>query len=175
MAISRNMSLNGTGNGGLESSEFSANAFIQLAYRQLGDISAAHRAMVDTHELLREVADIEPLECDEAIDSIQALQEPVQMLCGLLEKSDHLPSSILPQRYPLLVLLYYVDDISCQLKPALDTFRTVCRNPSQETNQQRREIHQRVGLLLSACEDIEPKSKFLLEWVRPPQERSLLS
>src|SRR5438067_2498923 len=115
--------------------------FMTRVQKYQKDIVASQGSVLYALDLFSEGEGIWPDNCDEVIDTMHKVSEPIREFCGLLDSHRQLPVAVSPLRYPLMKTLYHVDELVNELSLLLTIFRSVCRLSSRKAFIQRREIH----------------------------------
>jgi len=129
--------------------------FMARVQKHRTDIAASQGSVLYALKLFSESEGIWPDNCDQVIDTMHKMSEPVQAFCGLLDSHTQLPIAISPLRYPLMKTLYHVDELVNELSQLLTIFRSVCRLPSRKVFTQRREIERKLESLAQSLEEID--------------------
>ena len=129
----------------------------------LGEISAVGKTIVSISKLFDTTQNITPADCDEATDSIEALENTLDEFYGLLSNSETLPTKLIPYRYKLLATLYLASDDINQLSPLLRRFRPFCLESTQQKKQLQNQIRGRFLSLVQKSEKIEQEFSEMLE------------
>jgi hypothetical protein len=137
--------------------------FRQMATSHLEQFQLAQREVEVTYRILCTASTLLPSQCDQALDSVQNLQQSIQTFNHLLDSTEQLPNQVIPKRYLILFSLHYIDELSCQLLPLIHSFRRICLNSSRDTNRLQRQILRKFESILETGEKVEPASQVLLE------------
>ena len=129
----------------------------------VANVISASYSVNNVYVLFDEQETIWPDQCDYAIKMIILMEKPVSNLCVLLDKTSQLPIVVIPLRYELLTELYYAQEQMQLLSSMIAIFRTSCRNVSKQAIKQRKEILQRLDLLLQSGEDIAQQARTLFD------------
>jgi len=129
--------------------------FITQVQKHRKDILATQGSVLYALDLFSEGEGIWPDNCDEVIDTLHKVSEPIREFCGLLDSHVQLPAVVSPLRYPLMKTLYHVDELVNELSLLLTIFRSVCRLPSRKVFTQRREIQSKLESLAQSLEEID--------------------
>ncbi len=119
------------------------------------DIVASQSSVLYALDIFSEGEGIWPDNCDQVIDTMRMLNEPVREFCGLLDSHVQLPIAVSPLRYPLMKTLYHIDDLVNELSQLLTLFRSVCRLPARRVFTQRREIQLKLESLAQSLKEID--------------------
>lgn len=129
--------------------------FMTRVQKHREDIVASQRSVLYALDLFSEGEGIWPDNCDEVIDTMHKVSEPLREFCELLDSHLQLPAVVSPLRYPLMKTLYHVDELVNELSLLLTIFRSVCRLPSKKVFTQRREIQLKLESLAQGLEEID--------------------
>ena len=136
------------------SSRLVLDNFMTRVQKHRKDIGVSQGPVLYALDLFSEGEGIWPDNCDEVIDAMYKVGEPVREFCGLLDSQMQLPATVSTLRYPLMKTLYHVDELVNELSVLLALFRSVCRLPSRKVVTQRREIQRKLKLLARDLEEI---------------------
>lgn len=118
--------------------------------------------------------DVLPVHCKNALSALGELKENVSEVSRSLHYTDSFAAILSPSRYPLLSILYTIEEQALQLIHQLDTYRFACLEPSKRSRQQQweivsqlKDISQQLAdipeLVKSLDEDVESGDSFLAE------------
>jgi hypothetical protein len=136
-------------------SQLRLDNFMDRVQKHRTDIAASQGSVLYALDLFSESEGVWPDNCDQVIDAMRKMGEPIREFCGLLDSHTQLPVAVSPLRFPLMKTLYHVDELVNELSLLLTIFRPVCRIPSRKVFTQRREIQRKLESLAQSLEEID--------------------
>lgn len=129
-------------------------------------IREAIPSLRDLTGLFGSVRRIWPPACNDAIKCLTGTGEYSRRLEALIDRSLHLPLSIVPLRLTLLLALRNVDAQIILLKHLLVRMREASKTQLSQPAEQRREIEHELALLLRYSEEVVYQAEHLLDIAR---------
>lgn len=149
----------------LKSFRISADEYRSSMVKAKNLISNAYqifdRAMVEFHQ------------CTTLVNTLREMHDQVRAFYRLLESPIHLPRSITPLRYPLLIALHQVEKQTRELVWYMTAFRAQYRDDLSQEMALRRKILRQLEAIIYGCEDIVENTNQLLDRARF-QEKQLV-
>jgi hypothetical protein len=107
--------------------------------------------------------DVLPVHCKNALNILCELKENVSLVSQSLHQADSFETILAPSRYPLLTILYKIEELASKLIDQLNTYLFTCLESSQRV---RRQHH----IIVSQLEDISQQLADIPELVKSLDE-----
>jgi hypothetical protein len=133
----------------------SLDDFCQQLLEHAQRIAGARSRLDKVFRLFSYQSPISSQECDQAIADLQPLRASIFQFCGLVERATSLPLEIIPLRYPLVVILYYVNEQISQLTLQITSFRQFCHQTPKQTVRCQQEIQRKCETILRSSDEIK--------------------
>ena len=129
----------------------------------LESVSQARTTLHKVSDTFDATRDVHPLHCDEAVATIRLLNNSVNNICTLLNRSASVRSAVQSNHYNVLASLYYFDEMAEQLSTLIGNFKYFCLEQTKDSSKQQQEIERRFAQLLKISSDLEPQCSALFE------------
>lgn len=133
-----------------EPSEVQANEVIELATKYSKQIKKARNLVQRIGRIFSVEGKIQPTQCEQAMDELRKLSEPVKKLYGLLDVATYL---MLDSRYKILSLLHHVDDLISDLTALIAALQEGSSRVQKKISSQP-EIRQKLDSLLQTLDNV---------------------
>ncbi len=143
--------------------KLSLNDFLTKARRYLHAFVSKQTYLHDLLTFFSNEQELWPDQGELFIIKLEAVQEPILELCTLLGKSTHLPVSVVPLRYPLIVALYHINEQINSTSALVNAYATSYRTSSKTRIRQHQEILRKISQIVSISEEILDLARILID------------
>ena len=112
-----------------------------------------------------------PIQCRDAIKSLEKLQEYVQRLHDLLGEPDHLPFIFLALRYRLIFQIHLIEKQTQRIICFIESYRGICTTSSFSSQQRRKQIYRALEMLSESLSDLSQQTRFIKHEAQFHQEK----
>jgi hypothetical protein len=137
--------------------------FFRQVRKHVKKVQDMHEELKKIQKMFNGIKDPCQYHCDIAIQTLTALQEPIEASCNLLCQSSNFPLAISFHWYQLVIALRYISGQGQDLEKLLTTYRSNCHLFSKRVLRQREEIYFRLKALSCSSQDYLQKSIHLLD------------
>lgn len=109
-----------------------------------------------------EEEDIYVEHCDQVKNALRILREPVWEFYKLLNKPSHLPMTVVPHCFSLLITVRQMEELVDELMILITLFSRICRTTSRDMIERRQEIKIKLDVLTQGHEDVLQQIDHLL-------------
>jgi hypothetical protein len=151
-------------------SEADQNGETRLSLEEFSTIVQSHLIRIDRIQhslqsalipLTIENCNVQPVQCEKAIKSLDEMNVPIRGFCTLLHQTQRLPIVFTALRYQLLFNLHRVEEQTNRLVNLIKSYRVICTSSSKYAQRLQREISASFEVLLLYIADISRQVIFL--------------
>lgn len=135
--------------------KLSISALDRAATTNINLFNSAHGEFLKVMEAFVGSDSLLPRECDQLIRSIRNLQKAVDQCSSLIDSSTYLPDQIVPRRYGALLPLQHLSDLSEQSLLLIQSYRSLCLEPSAKTFRLYGQIRKQLERILETSSGLE--------------------
>jgi hypothetical protein len=151
-------------------SEADQNGETRSSLEEFSTIVKSHLISIDRMQdslqsalitLTKENYIVQPVQCEEAIKSLDKMNVPIREFCTILHQSQRLPIVITALRYQLLFNLHRIEEQINSLVNLIKCYHEICTSSSNDVQRLQREISASFEVLLLYIADIPQQAIFL--------------
>ncbi|MBA2288363.1 MAG: hypothetical protein H0W02_23040 [Ktedonobacteraceae bacterium] len=129
------------------------SAFLSQARQYWHSLQEEKLALIAAYQAFSRGKNVWPDQCGRTVVQVEAIDETVRVLCGLLADEEQLPLSVVPYRHLPLAALWNMTEQIRILLPLITTFRRVCKNPSRQRDRLHSDIERKLESLIRDCQE----------------------
>ena len=127
---------------GTSPQRLSMRQFVGLVRKYQLEFEAIRDSILDAQGFVSAESELWPDQCDSIIVSIKSTKSIIKNFIRMLDDMELLPLAINPIRYPLVVRLHHLDELTSEMMIDTIELREICQPPTREASTLQLEILQ---------------------------------